>query len=152
MKRFGFAIIFLLSITFSACAQSGKPADNKKEDKATIYLTTQDFKKKVYNYDVNPQELKYEGDKPAVVDFYATWCGPCKQLSPILEKLAKEYEGKIYIYKVDIDKEVELTTKFGISSVPTLLFIPMKGQPTIVPGAPNEAQMREILPRVLGLE
>ncbi len=152
MKRAGFALFVMLSVVIVACAQDSKKAEKKGEPKSTIYLTTEDFKAKVYDYEKNPNTLEYLGDKPAIVDFYATWCGPCKQLSPILEKLAKEYEGKIYIYKVDVDKEVELATKFGVSAVPTLLFIPMKGQPTIVPGAPNQAQMREILPRVLGVE
>jgi thioredoxin len=100
----------------------------------TIKLTTEDFKEKVFDYTTN-QEWKYAGTLPAIIDFYADWCGPCKMVAPILEQLAKQYEGKLLIYKVDTEAEQELSAVFGIRSIPTFLFIPVDGQPSMQPGA-----------------
>ena len=103
----------------------------KKEEKmetGTIHLTKAEFLQKVWNYEANSQAWKYEGSKPAIVDFFATWCGPCKALSPVLEELAKEYGDRLVIYKVDVDQERELAGAFGVRSVPTLLFIPADGE------------------------
>ncbi len=139
-------IAAFLFTAIAACGQTAK--DNKKqikEDMRTIHLTTQEFKDKVYDYEADPTSFNYKGDMPAIVDFYATWCGPCRRLGPVLEELAKEYEGKIIIYKVDVDKNLELSQAFGIRSIPTLLYIPAKGQPTISAGAPSKAQLKEII-------
>ncbi|MBY0537163.1 MAG: thioredoxin family protein [Chitinophagaceae bacterium] len=101
---------------------------------STIKMTTADFKEKVFNYDTE-KEWKYTGNLPAIIDFYADWCGPCKQVAPILEELSKEYEGKLLIYKVDTEAELELSSVFGIQSIPTFLFIPVEGNPMLQPGA-----------------
>lgn len=101
---------------------------------ATIQLTTEDFKQKVFDYE-NEQEWKYKGSLPAIIDFYADWCGPCKMVAPVLETLAKEYEGRLVIYKVNTEKELELASVFGIQSIPTFLFIPVDGDPMMQPGA-----------------
>ena len=84
-----------------------------------IHLTKADFLTKVANYETNPNEWKFLGERPALIDFYATWCGPCKMLAPVLDELAEEYEGKIDIYKIDVDAEEELAALFGIRSVPS---------------------------------
>lgn len=103
------------------------------------YLTTADFKAKVFDY-TTQQQWQYKGYKPCIIDFYTTWCGPCKRLAPVMEELAKEYAGKIIIYKVDTEKERELAAAFGIRSIPTLLFCPMTGSPQVAQGAlPKEA-------------
>ena len=94
-------------------------------------LTKADFLKKVANYEASPDKWVYEGDKPCIVDFYATWCGPCKMVAPILEELADEYAGKIDFYKVDTEKEEELAASFGIRSIPSLLFCPMGETPQV---------------------
>ncbi len=108
------------------------------------HLTTQEFKEKVFNYEQN-QEWKYEGDKPCIIDFYADWCSPCKMVAPILEELAKEYEGKVDIYKVDTEAEQELSAVFGIRSIPSLLFVPKDGQPQMAMGAlPKETFIKAI--------
>jgi thioredoxin 1 len=99
-----------------------------------VHLTTQEFKNKVFNYEVN-KEWKYEGELPAIIDFYADWCGPCKMVAPILQDIANDYAGKIVVYKVDTESERELASVFGISSIPTLLFVPKKGQPQAAMGA-----------------
>ena len=100
----------------------------------TVKLTTEDFKKSIFDYTTN-QEWKYAGQLPAIIDFYADWCGPCKMVAPVLEELSKEYEGKVVIYKVDTEKEPELAAVFNIRSIPTFLFIPVEGQPAMQPGA-----------------
>ncbi len=115
----------------------------------TIHLTTKEFKERVHNYDESTSEFKYKGNMPAIVDFYATWCGPCKALAPVLEDLAEEYAGKIVIYKVDVDQEPELAQAFGIRSIPTLLYIPKTGKPTLSAGAPPKAQLREMIEKMI---
>lgn len=111
---------------------------------ATIQLTTQDFKDKIFNYEVS-KDWKYEGNLPAIIDFYADWCGPCKMVAPVLEELAKEYEGKLLIYKVDTDMEEELSAVFGIQSIPTLLFIDANGNPAIQAGAYPKHVLKKVI-------
>lgn len=110
----------------------------------TVKLTTEDFKKKVFDY-TTEQEWKYLGTQPAIIDFYADWCGPCKMVAPVLEELAKEYEGKIVIYKVDTEVEQELAAVFRIRSIPTFLFIPMNGNPMLQPGAFPKKTFKEVI-------
>jgi thioredoxin len=110
----------------------------------TIKLTTEDFKNKIFNYETD-KEWNYKGTLPAIIDFYADWCGPCKMVAPILEELSKEYEGKLVIYKVDTEAEEELSTVFGIRSIPTFLFIPAEGQPMMQPGALPKNVFKQII-------
>lgn len=114
-----------------------------------IHLTKADFLTKVANYETHPNEWQFLGERPALIDFYATWCGPCKMLSPVLDELAVEYEGKIDIYKVDVDAEEELAALFGIRSVPTLLFVPMTGSPQMAQGAMPKHALKEAVQKVL---
>jgi thioredoxin len=118
----------------------------------TIHLTAQDFKDKVFDYE-GSEEWKYKGELPAIIDFYADWCGPCKAVAPVLEELAIEYDGKLLIYKVDTEKELELSSLFGIQSIPTLLFIPTEGSPMMQKGAiPKKAFEQVIEERLLPKE
>lgn len=112
-------------------------------------LTKTEFLDKVVNYEVNPSEWKYLGDKPCLVDFYAAWCGPCRMLAPVLEELAGEYEGKVDIYKVDTEKEQELAAAFGIRSIPSLLFCPKEGRPQMVQGAMSKADLKKMIDEML---
>ena len=108
------------------------------------HLTKETFLAKVFNFEEN-KEWKFEGDKPCIIDFYADWCQPCKVLSPILDELSKEYEGKIDIYKVDTEAEQELAGAFGIRSIPSILFCPADGQPQMAQGAlPKESLIQAI--------
>lgn len=119
---------------------------------ATQKITTQDFKEKIFDYE-KEQEWKYKGQLPAIIDFYADWCGPCKMVAPVLEELAKEYEGQLAIYKVDTEKEMELASVFGIQSIPTFLFIPLDGNPMMQPGAfPKNVFQQVIEERLLKTE
>jgi len=108
------------------------------------HLTKQTFFEKVFNFEKN-QEWKFEGELPCIIDFYADWCQPCKIVAPILEELAGEYEGKINIYKIDTEAEVELAGAFGIKSIPSMLFCPKEGQPQMAVGAlPKETLIQAI--------
>lgn len=110
----------------------------------TVKLTTQDFKENVFNYDTE-KEWKYKGTVPAIIDFYADWCGPCKAVAPVLEELSDEYKDKLVIYKVDTDAEAELAAVFGIRSIPTFLFIPVDADPMMQPGAFPKKVFKEII-------
>ncbi len=110
-----------------------------------IHLTKKEFLEKVDNFEADPENWKYLGDKPCVIDFYATWCGPCKALGPILEEVAKEYADKVYFYKIDVDKEEELSSIFGIKSVPTLLYVPMTGNPSMGQGVVPKPELIKII-------
>lgn len=99
-----------------------------------IHLKKKDFLEKVMNYEKNPTEWIYAGDKPCIIDFYADWCGPCKKAAPVLEELAKEYEGQIYVYKINTDQEKELAGAFGIRNIPAFLWVPMEGKPQMSSG------------------
>ncbi len=112
---------------------------------AAINITNEEFLKKVWNYKESPQEWKFKGDKPAIVDFYASWCGPCKMLAPVLDQLSEEYAGKVDIYKVDTGKEEELSRAFNIASIPTLLFCPTAGDPQMAQGALPKSSLKDII-------
>ena len=116
---------------------------------ATINLTKGGFLRRVADFENSPNEWKFLGNKPALIDFFAPWCGPCKMLSPVLDELAEEYEGTIDIYKVNIDDEEELAEVFGIRSVPTLLFVPLQGDPKRAMGAMPKSEIRNILNKML---
>ncbi len=113
-----------------------------------VHLTTQEFKEKVFNYEKN-KEWKYEGSLPAIVDFYADWCMPCKMVAPVLEELAAEYSGRIVVYKIDTEAEQELAAVFGIQSIPTLLFIPADGQPQAAKGALPKHTFEKVIKDIL---
>jgi thioredoxin 1 len=113
-----------------------------------VHLTTQDFKEKVFNYETE-KEWKYEGTLPAIIDFYADWCAPCRMVAPILEDLAREYAGKLVVYKVNTEDEQELASVFGIQSIPTLLFIPREGQPQAAMGALPRQTFDKVIKDVL---
>ena len=114
-------------------------------------LTKQTFQEKIFNYEQN-KEWKYEGNLPAIVDFWAEWCAPCRMVAPVLEELSKEYEGKINIYKVNTEHEQELAAAFGIQSIPSLLFIPVDEQPQMAAGALPKDGFVKIIDEVLKVE
>lgn len=115
------------------------------------HLTKETFKNKVFDFE-NNSEWKYEGDKPAIIDFYADWCQPCKMVEPVLEELAEEYDGKMHIYKIDTDAEQELAAAFGIQSIPSMLFIPMEEKPQMAQGALPKDTIKKAMKDVLAVE
>lgn len=136
-----------------ACQAKEQPARQEKSEQTQTVkprqLTKAEFLSKVVNFEKTPDRWEYLGARPCIVDFYATWCGPCRQLAPILEELATEYAGKVDIYKVDVDKEPQLAALFGVQSIPTLLFCPMKNQPQIAAGFMDKEALQEVIKQVL---
>lgn len=117
---------------------------------ATVKMTTESFKELVFDY-TKENEWKFKGDKPVIIDFYADWCGPCKMVAPVLEELSDEYDGDLVIYKVDTEAEMELSSVFGIQSIPTFLFIPAEGKPMLQPGALPKKVFKEVIENELGV-
>ncbi|MDR9487325.1 thioredoxin [Salibacter sp.] len=115
---------------------------------ATSKLTKEGFKEKFFDY-TKTQEWEYNGERPAVIDFYADWCGPCKAVAPIFEELSEDYKGKVDIYKVDTEVEQELASIFGIRSIPSILFVPMEGQPMMQAGALPKETLVEVIEKEL---
>jgi len=155
MKKLIFTLAAIFIITISESYGQTKNSNNnktilkKEKVMTTIQLTKDEFLKKVMNYEENDKVWKYLGDKPAIVDFYADWCGPCKAVAPILEKLAGEYKDEIYVYKVNTENEQELAAAFGIRSIPSILFIPMTGDPHMIQGALPESSLKKTIEDVL---
>ena len=114
------------------------------------HLTNETFKEKIFNYEAN-KEWKFEGETPAIIDFYADWCGPCKTIAPILEELKAEYGDKLDIYKVNTEEQKELSSVFGIQSIPSLLFIPKEGQPQMAMGALPKETFKQAISEVLNV-
>lgn len=152
MKTFYKTLALAVSalMLLAACGNAGAQNDKKKDNapKAVRELNADSFSKLVYN--VGSEDLVYLGDKPAIVDFTASWCGPCQRIAPILEELAKEYEGQIVIYKVDVDKEKGLAQAFKVSSIPAVLYIPdTGGEPVMTVGARGKEKFKEEIQTLL---
>lgn len=144
MKRIHTLIAVLCALI---CASSASVNLNAQEKKGVVTLSSKEFNTKVY--DLAQKDLKYLGTKPAIVDFYASWCGPCRAISPILEELAAEYKDKIVIYKVDVDASGDLAQAFGIQSIPAVMFIPLKGEPKMTVGGRSKAEFKKQIDSIL---
>lgn len=141
------AIMIITSCGHAGARNTEEEAAQKKQTKAVVELNSNDFNKLVYN--MNVEETDYLGTLPAIVDFTATWCGPCQRIAPILEELAAEYNGKIVIYKVDIDKERDLAKAFNISSIPAILYIPLNSEPVITIGSRGKDKFKKEIETIL---
>ena len=138
MKRIIIAVLCALGLVSALDAQ---------EKKGVMTLSSKEFKTKVY--DISAKNPEYLGSKPAIVDFYASWCGPCRAISPVLEELAKEYGDKIVIYKVDVDASRDIAQAFGIRSIPAVLFIPMKGDAQMTVGGRSKEDFKKQIDTIL---
>ena len=139
MKKTILIAIAILAFGFTANAQE------KKEESKVKHLTYKEFLSTVWDFEKDPSTFVYQGELPAIVDFYADWCGPCRRVAPIMEKLAQEYDGKLLIYKVNVDQEKDLAEAFQVKSIPMVLFIPLEGQPTMQVGAMQEEGYRQVI-------
>ena len=133
----------------SASANKKNAKQSKAQITKPIKLNKADFLKKIMNYETNSDEWIYLGDKPAIIDFYTDWCPPCRKIAPILDELAEEYSGKIYIYKINTEEERELAAVFGIKTIPFLLFIPMNETPHAFTGAMSKADFKKVIDELL---
>jgi thioredoxin 1 len=138
-------LISIVSFTMITLQSQGQASDTIKPEQ----LTTEGFKQKIYNYTNNPEEWVYEGKLPCIVDFYADWCKPCKMVAPILDELANEYQGKITFYKVNTDQQRELSSVFGIRSIPSVLFVPKSGKPQMTTGALPKETFKQVIDEFL---
>lgn len=129
------------------CALGLVSALDAQEKKGVVTLSSKEFKTKVY--DISAKNPEYLGSKPAIVDFYASWCGPCRAISPVLEELAKEYGDKIVIYKVDVDASRDIAQALGIRSIPAVLFIPMKGEAQMTVGGRSKEDFKKQIDTIL---
>lgn len=120
-------------------------AQDKTTEPKVQHLTYKEFIDKIWDFEKNPKEFIFKGKTPAIVDFYADWCGPCRKVGPIMEKLAQEYDGRLSVYKINVDREKELSAIFQVRSIPTVIFIPMKDQPMMHVGAMPEADYRKVV-------
>ena len=144
------ALAAIVLAMLTSCGNAGAHNDSKKkttEPKHAIELTSEQFMTMVY--DIEDSDMTYLGNKPAIVDFTATWCGPCRSIAPILEELAKENKDQIVIYKVDVDKCRDIAEAFGITSIPAVLYIPLEGEPSMTIGARNKAKFQQEIDKIL---
>lgn len=142
--------LVMAGIVNYACAHGGG-GEEKKNTVSTgevVQMNKDMFIKNVFDY-TKQKEWKYAGAKPIIIDFYADWCGPCRRVAPIMKELASEYKDQITVYKVDTDKEKELAGAMGIQSLPTIVFIPVEGQPQVIMGAADKATFKKAVDDVL---
>ena len=139
--------LIVLALAAVAVLVSCNNSQSNKQKGQVISIGAEDFTTKIMDY--NAEDGKYMGTLPAVVDFYADWCGPCKMMSPIMDQLAKEYEGKVLFYKVNIDENPELSITFGIQSIPMFLFFPTEGEPSSMLGAMSKEEFKGLIEEAL---
>jgi thioredoxin len=137
MKKTLIFSILLMMASATAFAQ--------EQETKVQHITYQDFLKKIWDFEKNPDNFVFKGKTAVIVDFYANWCGPCRKVAPVMEKLAGEYDGKVTIYKVNVDEEKALASAFQVRSIPTMLFIPLEGKPMMTTGAYPEQEYRKII-------
>ena len=136
--------VIFIAMVILATALTSNAQEEKKVSKVK-HLTYSEFKKLVWDFEKNPNTFVYKGKLPAIIDFYADWCGPCRRVAPIMEKLAEEYDGKLLIYKVNVDQEKDLAAAFQVKSIPMVLFIPTVGMPYKQVGAMQEQGYRDVI-------
>lgn len=141
-----FTVLAVSLFSYATDDDKGVSATNRQENKSgeVVVMNKEMFLKDIFDYEKS-KEWKYKGDKPAIIDLYADWCGPCKMVAPIMKDLAKEYDGKILIYKVNVDKERELAALFNATSIPLFVFIPMDGEPQLFRGAADKATYKKAI-------
>ena len=136
------SIIFAILVLMTGFGAMAQEKDNASK---VQHITYQDFLDKIWDFEKSPEEFVYKGKTAAIVDFYADWCGPCRKIGPVMEKLAQDYDGRLTVYKVNVDKEKELAAAFQTRSIPMVIFIPLEGQPMMQVGALPETESRKVV-------
>lgn len=136
------SIIFAILVLVTGFGAMAQEKDNVSK---VQHITYQDFLDKIWDFEKSPEEFVYKGKTAAIVDFYADWCGPCRKIGPVMEKLAQDYDGRLTVYKVNVDKEKELAAAFQTRSIPMVIFIPLEGQPMMQVGALPETEYRKVV-------
>jgi len=136
------SIIFAILVLMTGFGAMAQEKDNASK---VQHITYQDFLDKIWDFEKSPEEFVYKGKTAAIVDFYADWCGPCRKIGPVMEKLAQDYDGRLTVYKVNVDKEKELAAAFQTRSIPMVIFIPLEGQPMMQVGALPETEYRKVV-------
>lgn len=136
------SIIFAILVLMTGFGAMAQEKDNASK---VQHITYQDFLDKIWDFEKSPEEFVYKGKTAAIVDFYADWCGPCRKIGPVMEKLAQDYDGRLTVYKVNVDKEKELAVAFQTRSIPMVIFIPLEGQPMMQVGALPETEYRKVV-------
>ena len=144
MKKALLTLALVILVGAASFAQQETKAESKVKQ-----LTYSEFIKTIWDFEKNNDTFIYKGKLPAVIDFYADWCGPCRRVGPIMEKMANEYDGKLLVYKVNVDNEKQLASVFSVRSIPMVLFIPVEGQPMAQTGAMTEEQYKYVIEKEL---
>jgi thioredoxin len=151
MKKSLLILIAVVGISTACSSTTGKEVPEGNEVAVVIetgkpeHITYDEFLVKVWNFEENPQKWVFKGEVPVIIDFYADWCKPCKMIAPTMEKIAKEYEGKVIVYKINVDNERKLASVFQVQSIPSVLFVPLKGEPSMQTGALSEEAYMKIV-------
>lgn len=153
------SVILSTSMMFASCTNNNTGEKNSETTLTestqqhgkgkVVHLTTAQMREQIYDYKANPNKWVYKGSKPAIIDFYADWCGPCRRLGPKLEKIAEKYNDKLIVYKINIDNEPELAQVFGIQSIPMVLFVPAKGTPIQTMGDLPEEEIEKAVSEII---
>lgn len=151
MKKIVVIIAFIFSV-LSVPAIMAQTIEKDQTKGVPIQVNKDQFLKYIYDFEKNPQQWIYAGKLPCIIDFYADWCAPCRKLHPILDKIAAEYKGKLIVYKVDTETQSELSSYFGIQSIPTLVFVPVEGAPQAAMGLMPQEDIEKVIKEVLGLD
>ncbi len=149
LKKGLFSVVLLMGLSVPSFAQ--KSNAQKAENTATYILDIDAnyMKEHIFDYEANPRKFVYKGNKPAIIDFHAHWCGPCRKLSPILKKVVKEYNGKVMLYKIDVDSQRELAMQFNVQSIPMLIYISADGKPHQTLGFLTEKELRAEIAKIV---
>ena len=146
LKHMKKSILFAMVLLFAGLTANAQESTTESKVK---HLTYKEFLKQVWDFEKNPNTFVYKGKLPAIIDFYADWCGPCRRVAPLMEKFAKEYDGKLLVYKINVDQEKDLAAAFQVRNIPMVLFIPMEGMPYKQVGAMQEQGYRDVIEQQL---
>lgn len=148
VNTFALSLLLIGSFAQASCQNKAKGSEKKQEVAYIRDIDASFMKEYIFDYEQNPTKFVYKGDKPAIIDFYADWCGPCRKLAPKLEQIVKSYNGEVVLYKINVDKNQELARQFAVESIPMVLFIPVQGTPYQTMGNLPEEAIKEYVEKI----